>query len=235
MDATEARDAVDDTDASEAPEAEGSEAATETAAGAPTVYQQLLSVAEAATGKAPQPKHAKESDKEYLGRLVRAASKLDEGEWNSLPADFQNWWNDAVEALNEERAIPNPPGYTAGRNVLSDEPKKRSGREALAEYNRRRKEEKERRAQEEATKPAKLAPAAGERSAASRSRKPEGGEGIVTIIRKLVVRNPDWTVQQLADAIAEMGREAKSSTLVTARHDTLATIGFAKEAGRWKD
>lgn len=47
-----------------------------------------------------------EDEQEYLKRIVRKVSKLDEKEWDGLSKAAQDWFNDAAECMNDRKDLP---------------------------------------------------------------------------------------------------------------------------------
>ena len=52
---------------------------------------------------------AKEDTQDYLKRLVRAVSDLDDAGWESLTPEAQDWFNEAADLLNKKKDMPSFP------------------------------------------------------------------------------------------------------------------------------
>lgn len=72
-----------------------------------------------ATGEAAQKR--KEDGDAYRTRLVKAMHKLDDDEWEELSEQAQEWFNDAAEANNDKKQLPDFPGDAAGKKGKKEE------------------------------------------------------------------------------------------------------------------
>jgi hypothetical protein len=82
-----------------------------------SVYQHLLGAAAAFTpdGKAKFKKQGKkETDAEFLSRLLERVSELPKEQYDALPEDTVHaWFNAAAEAFNASQPLPEPDGFRA--------------------------------------------------------------------------------------------------------------------------
>ncbi|TXH49518.1 MAG: hypothetical protein E6Q97_22540 [Desulfurellales bacterium] len=67
-----------------------------------------------------------ESDQDYMARLVKGTSELDDASWEKLSPEAQNWFNDAADNLNKKKELPDFPD-AAKAEEKKEEPVSRRG------------------------------------------------------------------------------------------------------------
>lgn len=207
-----------------AAEAPAEDVATEAAAG-PTAFQEILDTARAMDAKfAPQ--HAKEDNQTFFKRVIRLLADINDAAWEALSLPAQEWYNEAADALTNNKAIPDCPGFTAAAPAEDAKPK-RTGAQALMEHNAKRKAEKE------AAIARGEAPPKQERKPAEP--KEPRGDGVTMKIRLEVIADPAATLDTLNKRLIEKGStDVKASTLATIRGDTLSVLEAIKRIHGWE-
>ncbi len=64
-------------------------------------------------------KKKKEATQNFFGRLVKAASKLEDEKWKELTDETQEWVSTQAKALNEKETLVSPPGYESEATVAA--------------------------------------------------------------------------------------------------------------------
>jgi hypothetical protein len=65
----------------------------------------IIETIEKATGVSPKDGKSRQ---DYLTRLVYAVSEMEDADWEKLPEDVHDWCTEAVTAVKDKRAIPDP-------------------------------------------------------------------------------------------------------------------------------
>jgi hypothetical protein len=190
--------------------------------------------------------------KEQIGELVEKAATLDDDAWNSLSEEAQNWFNEAVECVNQEKETPPFPGEAKAAKGKEEKPaaKKEAAKPAAkpAAKAKAKKEEPaddkaESDAEEEADaedeKPAKAAKPAKEKAAKAekpakaakevKERKPSS----VNRIRELAVETPDATYEQVLASAREEGLTVADATVAAVFADTHKTLRVVRDSGKF--
>lgn len=235
----------------------------------PTIYDSLIEAA----GEEFNPQGAEEPDQTFFARLLRAIEALPDAVWNALEHDVQMWYQNNVDAFQAGQQLKAPDGFVSETPEPDPEPDpepppapavKRTGAQALKEFNEKRK------AARLAAEAANAAPAAAPEPAAppARARKtvaaetpavnrraprpePETphvakaprtasaarGPSTTTLMRKYVMDNIDTvTAKSLYEYVTEeLGVDAKLSAIAGTLSFTKSTIQLIKDSGHWKD
>jgi hypothetical protein len=189
----------------------------------------------------------KESDQQYFERVIRAIVKLPEDDpadktFDEMGDAAVNWFNSAVDQFKAKKPIVPPAGYVPPAGA---EPKKRgneAGRSALAEFNRKRREEKAAAAQaagtasavgtDAATKTAaKAAKAAAKAPAPSKPRE-VNENGAVWRLRRHFLEDSSQTAEKLGAWAVEAGITTSPNTVSSVISDTTQTLRILKLMGK---
>lgn len=139
--------------------------------------------------------------------------------------------SEVPEAVKAPRVTPKakvakePKERKAGEPKAAKEPKK--GMEMLAEELAAK---HQRKADREKAKAEKAARKAAQEATGRVQRAPSS----VSTMRKLIIQNPDISLEELGAKMVEAGYDVKPTTLTTIRTDTRSTIKDAMEMGYWK-
>ena len=184
-----------------------------------TVHDALLETALAHDADFAQ-RHNKESDQAYLKRLHRLLADISEEAYNEMPEGAQEWYNEAVGAIDEGNDIPIPEGMPAGGGKATAS---RTAAEEVAEK----------------TGANKRRGAAAAKKAAAKEKAPAGSRmdksSPMYILRKYLVEHPDASFATMQEFVEKKGLQIELSTMRTARYWINATVQMARDTGHWKD
>lgn len=178
-----------------------------------TIHDELLDFARAFTrGFADQ--GANEKDDKYITRLMTAifdapgptdANPNEEDEFETLSAEAQTWFNDAVEESKADKPVTPPAGFTS--KFVSG----KAGRPA---------------------KPEKAAKA--EKPAKVKKEKVAKEEGVTGKLRRIIIMNLDKDDDTLEIIVREQLPTVHSGTLGVQRSEVRRVMALAKECGLLK-
>lgn len=77
-----------------------------------TVYEALMGALAHDETDCPA-QTAKETEQDYLTRLLNLVANVSDDAWNTLDESMQEWFNTAIKRMNAEEKIPSCPGYVA--------------------------------------------------------------------------------------------------------------------------
>jgi hypothetical protein len=180
-----------------------------------------------------------ESRQKYLRRLHDDVKDMDDDEWEALSDGAQKWYNQAADARNDKEDLPDFAGVTAEEDdeVAKTTSKKESGDKpaAASKTDKPSKTSKPAAAADNGgdEAPAKKKAAAGkpEKSESKPSRSEAKGDGIKMRIKRLVIKNPKTTVEDLMTALEKNGDTMSRFTVSAVRSETRHTIKVLKDLG----
>ena len=133
-----------------------------------------------------------EGTQDFLKRLIKAVNKLDEDEFDKLPEDAQDWFNDAARAMTNEKPIQKLPGFEGDTEPEAEaEDKTPAPRASKKPAKEAVKEMKKTDAKKPAAKDAKTEP---EKKTNGTAR----GTGVLDHLMDAVHENPTWKPADLA-------------------------------------
>ena len=189
-------------------------------------------------------RHTKEPEQQFLKRMLNDLADLSDEQFDAMPQDAQDWFNHAVnEELNKHKEVTPPDGFADGPSadagtrrttrpkINGDESKMTDAEKTEAVADADEKPRRKRAARNGSPSPtaetARKQPFGGARGG---SRK----EFSVRTLRKLVIEDPDITVDDLMAKATEAGEAYSRTTVSLARNQTLEMIETAKQAGHWR-
>jgi hypothetical protein len=188
----------------------------------------------------PSQPHRKSTVQEYLGKLVQAVSDIDEKTFEAeLSPEAQDWANNGINALNDQKEVELPEGFEPPATSERQSRRERRGSEkteaaagkaeaGAAEGNGADSSTKESRAAARAARKAAKAEGGGEKGHKMRTPK----TGFTTrSLRKLVIQNPNISLDEMAAEAKKAGTEFARSTLTVVRQSALITCSIVKECG----
>jgi len=155
---------------------------------------------------------------DFLNEMIRAVNELSEEDWNRLPADGQQWFNDAAKVVSEdeEADIPEIPGM---EEVASDdEPEKE-------EEEKKDKKDSEKSDKRDSKEPEKKEPEKKE------PKKKRTGPSAGSIVRSILLDNKDLTLDEVMEELAEREVDMKRSSAQVIYQGTTRTIAAILEHG----
>lgn len=190
-----------------------------------------------ATGSKPQGKN--ESRQGYLARLVAAIGELTDAEWNHLTEPTQTWINAAVKAgkgkledFDEEEAEEEAEDETGPEDETEDpagEPEPED-----EEIDDTGTEEEEDAAPRKKTAAKKTAAPKPDKKPVSRKGESGSGEGVKNTIKRLILENPQVSVDDIAAVITKQGVTASRLTISGIRSEFRHTLRFLKSVNALK-
>ena len=190
-------------------------------------------------------RHSKEPEQTFLKRMLNDLADLSDDQFDALPQEAQDWFNHAVnEELNKHKEVTPPDGFAdaepADKGVRrrtrpvpngGDEPKMTDAEEteavANADAEKPARKRAARKSDNEPEEVSRKAPFGGARGGARK-------EFSVRTIRKLVVEDPNITVDDLMAKATAAGEMYSRNTVNLARNQTLEMIEVAKQSGHWR-
>jgi hypothetical protein len=182
-----------------------------------------------------------ESRQKYLRRLHDDVKDMDDDEWEALSDSAQKWYNQAADARNNKEDLPDFAGATAEEDdeVAKTTSTKDSGdKPAASKTNKASKTTKAAAtADNDGDEPVskKKAAAKPEKSESKSESKPSRseakGDGIKMRIKRLVIKNPTTTVDDLMTALEKNGDTMSRFTVSAVRSETRHTIKVLKDLG----
>jgi hypothetical protein len=147
--------------------------------------------------------HRGDTRQDYLDRLMRAATKLSDDDWDKLSTAAHDWTNAAVESVKAKTDIADF-SDTAAEEVVEE-------------------------TVEEAVEEQEAAPARRTRgpSKSNGTRKQSACHKIKTF----VVKNPKITVEELSNKLKDIELKVSDVTIATIRSDTRDTLRVLNDAG----
>ena len=180
----------------------------------------------------------RESDQEFLTRVLEATHSLLDAKWKALPRDLKNWYNEGSEAFNAEDPIPALPGAYEEEEEEEEKPARGRGRGKKAPARGRgrasRNEEEEEPEEEEEEKPTRgRGRGRGKAASAGRGRGRSAGKSedtpdvpISRRIRQILAGNPNTSREKMERVLTKEGYEVKASTV----RITMSTFAEVYEA-----
>lgn len=168
--------------------------------------------------------HPKEDAQLFLRRFVGALGALSDESYQQLPKGAKVWYNECADAMTAEKACPLLEGYTGSPASAPAAAGRKGNGDALAKYR-----EEQKRLKAEA-----IANGTAVAKAPKAVKAPAGPkvDGIVATMRKILLRNPAMTAEEMVKAGEAAGfSDLKSSTIAAIRTDTLATYNILKDMG----
>jgi hypothetical protein len=171
-------------------------------------YQSLLKVA----GKVPALEE-REPTEDYLKRVVLAVSSVSIPDYEAMPDDARQWFDEAADALSAGMRVPVPEGFDREEvlHPVAATPAliRRPGGSSYTPP---------------APKPMVSLPADTE---------PRPGEPVRDTIIKLLIKEPDLTVPQLQNRLADYHIQLGTEAVATQRGFAVSVLRLVKEAG-WR-
>lgn len=163
-----------------------------------------------------------ESDvEEFINELTGKVNKLSEEEYNGMPKPAQAWFEEAVEAKNNGLPVPDLPGLEDVQRMNGEaKPEPRvaadtSDEDPKAKAKRKRAEKKGKTAAPADKTPRKLS-----------------GSGKVSAIAKIMLSNPDATVEDIRNGLKKAGMNAADSVVPTFRSAFRNFLSMAAREGK---
>jgi len=203
--------------------------------------------------------HRKDDVQTYLHRLIGVLGNLSVSDFDAIGADFKQWFNDSVDALNDRQKAPLPEGFggapsskrarpngvdkpakVAQRNLtkLAPAPKAKSVKQVAAPKASPVLAPVQRTAP--APRKAKVKGAVQIKRDGADYRR-GGGRKIVTDrftlrgVCSYIVTHPNTSVDELAALAVKNKVELRRSSLVSVLANTLMVINAVKAAGHWRE
>jgi len=191
-------------------------------------------------------RHTKEPEQQFLKRMLNDLADLTDEQFDEMPQDAQDWFNHAVnEELNKHKEVTPPDGFAEGPS--HDTGTRRAMRPKINGGEDTKMSDAADNAEPAAEKPARKRAArnSGDRSvetSVGNDRKPPFGgarggsrkEFSVRTLRKLVIENPDVSVDELMAKATDAGEVYSRTTVTLARNQALEMVEMAKQSGHWQ-
>lgn len=204
---------------------------------------------------------AKEDRQEYLTRLIVAVQKLDDDEWEKISSKAQKWHVAGAKADNDEKPIPEFPDLVDDDEAEEETPKKSRAKAAKDEEDdagdtaggetddeeedddvktTAKKKAPAKKAAAEKEAPAKKKALAAEKEAAPAKKKAadekpaKSGkvEGIKVDIKKMVIKKPSITAEEIYEALGGKKAELSKVTISAVRSETRHTLRVLNDMGK---
>lgn len=202
-----------------------------------SIYTELMAAATSG-GQTFKGRTPRETEQQFLERLTRHVLDLEKETWDALSPEAQEWHNNAVDAINDDKPLTAPEGMeevqavrparkgkAAAAEAEADADPEAEGEAATAE------KEKPRRGRKAAAdKPAKEPRETKER----KTRQPKEGF-TMREMRRMIISNPDVGVKDLIAKAEQEGVQFSRSSIVLAHQTTKTMINLVKETGHWRD
>ena len=169
-----------------------------------------------------------EDREDFLKRMTKAvASKtFPEEKWDDLSEEAQNWANDAAEALQAKKEIPDFPDAEPEDEAEGDEPEEDEAAEEEAPKRRGRKPKAK--AKKE-TKAKQTKKSGGERKGRALSTGPVSG--VKVDIKKMLIKDPRLAIEDIEDKLSKIGSKATRATIAMVRSEFRHTIKVLNQEG----
>lgn len=133
-----------------------------------------------------------QSDQDYLSGLLEFISELPEDKWNDLSLGIQEWQNRAAGARNAYEPIPFPigfKGYEGEPEVVEEE--------------------------KAVPTPAPKTPKTKEVKKSQGRKKRGHTSGVITAIRRTIIRNPRWKAREVYEYVKQNGFPAANLSTIS--------------------
>ncbi len=199
-----------------------------------------------------------EDHQELADRIVKAIDKLEDDDWSDLSEDAQKWANDAAKKAKAKKPFPDFPDDEDEEGEEEEEEEKSSKKPAKKEEKKPAKKEDKKSSkkkdeeeegedededgeeEEEDEKPAKKGAKEDKKKSSDKKEekasKPRGS-GVTASIKKIMIEDPNISVEDLTKALKKAGFDTISNmTVTTVRADFRHTLKILhEEKGLSKD
>lgn len=178
-------------------------------------FSELLRVAKATENKDFIQKPT-QTDQDYLYILLQTIGRSSDADWDSLSANDQRYYTDAVDQRNNKKMpIPYPEGFVSVHAVKTVVEKPVPIKH------------------ETAPQVQSVVPNVANTPKTKKSTKPTG---IVDAIREMIILNPDWPTRKIHQTLVANGwTNTKLDVVAVNAGDIRKTIAKVKELGYWND
>lgn len=161
-----------------------------------------------------------EERQDFLVRLMKAVSRLDDAPWNELSSEAQDWTNEAAKSFNEDKAIAEfspAPGEAEEEVPEEAEVEETSlAPEAPAEEVETKEEEVPEAEEEPESRPVRGRAGATRKSACH-------------LIKTMVVKDPNITVKDIASKLKAKSLKVSDVTIASLRSSVRDTLRVMRE------
>jgi hypothetical protein len=190
----------------------------------PTVFAELLSFVHKHGDKSfPNEPHRDDTVQSYLEKLVQAVAEIPETDFDDEIGDAgHTWTNESIANMNESKELSIPEGFVAPVQAKRGRRPKvaANGEAAEAKEAKPKREKKVREKKEREPREAR----------GHVMRKPKGGF-TTRSLRRLVIENPNISLDEMDKQARAAGAEFARSTLTVVRQSALITCSIVRECG----
>jgi hypothetical protein len=187
----------------------------------PTVFAELLAFVHKHGDKNfPSEPHRDDTVQSYLEKLVQAVADIPETDFDDEIGDAgHTWTNESIANMNENKELSIPEGFVAPparrKRIKAANGEAAEAKEAKPKRERKVREKKEREPRE---------------ARGHVMRKPKGGF-TTRSLRRLVIENPNISLDEMDKQARAAGAEFARSTLTVVRQSALITCSIVRECG----